>query len=230
MPMLMADVPLHDRPRERLLARGAEALSERELLAIVLRHGSRGVSALDLAGTLLAEYGSLAALAMARAEELARRPGVGEAKAGALVAAFRLGRLVASAASEESPIQGPEDIFQAARSELAGQRRERVLVLVCDAGNRLRRTEVVAAGSIDRSTLPIREILNCGSSPRRAGLRSSPTTTGRGSGAERRRSPCDGRGKKGGECRRPPVSRACRRRQAANPSQCQQSARTKDLV
>ncbi|MHB8449247.1 MAG: UPF0758 domain-containing protein [Mycobacteriales bacterium] len=80
MPVLVVDVPVHERPRERLLARGAEALSERELLALVLRNGSRGESALDLAAALLAEYGSLAGLAVARPEELERRPGVGQAK------------------------------------------------------------------------------------------------------------------------------------------------------
>jgi DNA repair protein RadC len=161
MPVLMADMPSHERPRERLLARGAEALSERELLALVLRNGSRGASALDLAAALLAEYGSLAGLAVARPEELERRPGVGQAKAAALIAAFRLGQLVASTVAEDAPLQGSEDVFRVARSELAGQRRERVVVLVCDAGNRLRRTEAVADGSIDRSALPVREILNC---------------------------------------------------------------------
>lgn len=79
MAVLMAAVPPHERPRERLLARGAGALTERELLALVLRNGTRGLSALDLAAELLAEYGGLSALAMARPEELASRKGVGAA-------------------------------------------------------------------------------------------------------------------------------------------------------
>jgi DNA repair protein RadC len=87
-------LPVHDRPRERLLRRGADALSERELLALVLRQGRRGESALDLAGSLLCEYGSLSALAGARPEELAQRSGIGAAKAASLVAAFQLGRLI----------------------------------------------------------------------------------------------------------------------------------------
>ncbi|MDA8313223.1 MAG: DNA repair protein RadC [Actinomycetota bacterium] len=157
----MAELPIHERPRERLLAHGAEALSERELLALVLRHGSRGESALGLAAALLAEYGGLARLAAARPEELARRQGVGDAKATALVAAFRLGRLVANEGTVDVQLQGPHDVFTASRLELAGRRREHVLVLVCDAGNHLRRTEAVAEGSIDRSALPVREVLNC---------------------------------------------------------------------
>ncbi|MGI8722377.1 MAG: UPF0758 domain-containing protein, partial [Geodermatophilaceae bacterium] len=94
MTVLMAAVPPHERPRERLLARGAEALTERELLALVLRNGTRGLSALDLAAELLAEYGNVARLAAARPEELATRKGVGTAKAAAVVAAFQLAHRV----------------------------------------------------------------------------------------------------------------------------------------
>lgn len=154
----MAAVPLRERPRERLIAGGAEALSERELLALVLRNGTQGVSALDLASDLLAEYGSLHALAIARLEELATRKGVGPAKAAALVAAFELCRRATH--PEEIVLRAGEDVARAARGLLTGLRRERVLVLVCDSANRLRRTVVVAEGSIDRSLVPVREILN----------------------------------------------------------------------
>lgn len=88
MAVLMAGVPPHERPRGRLFARGAEALGERELLALILRSGAQGLSALDLAAELLAEYGGLRGLAAARPEALETRRGVGSAKAAALVAAF----------------------------------------------------------------------------------------------------------------------------------------------
>jgi DNA repair protein RadC len=134
-------------------------LSERELLAIVLRSGLQGKSALDLATALLGEYGALSALARARPEELATMPGVGIAKAAALVAAFQLGRRVGL---DDTPpvLRRPSDVAEVARRELDGLRRERVLVLVCDAANRLRRAVVVSEGSIDRSLVPVREILN----------------------------------------------------------------------
>lgn len=160
MTVLIAAMPPHERPRERLIAGGAEALSERELLALVLRNGTQGVSALDLASELLAEFGSLGALAVARPEELATRRGVGPAKAAAIVAAFQLSRRATHSGEDDVVLRSPDDVARAALPALAGLRRERVLVLICDAANRLRRTVVVAEGSIDRSLVPVREILN----------------------------------------------------------------------
>lgn len=139
---------------------GVEALSERELLALVLRHGRRGESALDLAGSLLAELGSLWALAGARPEELARQPGVGVAKATALIAAFQLGKRAQSPPSEPLTLRRAADIAAVGFRELGGLRRERVIVLIADAANRLRYAERVSEGSIDRAVVPVREILN----------------------------------------------------------------------
>lgn len=158
MTVLMDSLPAHERPRERLLACGAEALTERELIALVLRNGTNGKSALDLAAEMLAEYGSVQALASARPEELSTRPGVGPAKAAALVAAFQLGRR----GRRHDPIQlrSPADVAEVARAELCVVRRERLIVLVCDASNRLMRTVTVSEGSIDRSLVPVREVLN----------------------------------------------------------------------
>ncbi|MEX2100430.1 MAG: DNA repair protein RadC [Acidimicrobiia bacterium] len=159
MAVLMAAVPPHERPRERLLARGVEALTERELLALVLRNGTNGLSALDLAGELLADYGSLRSLAAALPEELAARRGIGVAKAAAIVAAFQFARRTDSV-PERLSMRRAIDVAAAARRELDGARRERVVVLVCDAGNHLRHIVSVSDGSIDRSLVPIREILN----------------------------------------------------------------------
>lgn len=160
MSVLLAGIPPHERPRERLLAHGVEALTDRELLALVLRSGREGLSALDLATELLAEFGGLAALAGARPEELATRPGVGPAKAAGLIAAFRLGRRAQSSVGDPVALRRPQDVALAARARLEGARRERLLVLVCDAANRLRRTIVVSEGSVDCSLVPVREILN----------------------------------------------------------------------
>jgi DNA repair protein RadC len=160
MAVLIAALPPHDRPRERLLTLGARSLSDRELLALLLRNGTVGKSALDVAGELLADYGGLDELALARPEELAKRNGIGPVKAAALVAAFRLADRASSGTPKPPVLRRPEDVAAVARRELAGALRERVIVLICDATNRLRRTEVISDGSIDRSLVPVREILN----------------------------------------------------------------------
>ncbi len=159
MPVAMAAVPLEERPRERLAAHGVESLSARELLALVLRNGTRGRSALDVADELLAGFGSLAGLAAALPEELAGSAGVGHAKAAALVAAFRLARKVEAPVVREL-LRTAEDAARVASRELAGLRRERVLVLACDTRNALRHVTCVSDGSVDRSLVPVREILN----------------------------------------------------------------------
>lgn len=160
MPVIMAAVPLEERPRERLAAHGVESLSARELLALVLRNGASGMSALDLADELLATFGSLAGLATARPEELARHPGVGPAKAAALVAAFALARRREPGPAAGEVLRSAEDVARLAGRELDGLRRERLLVLVCDGRNRLRHITAVSEGSVDRALVPIREILN----------------------------------------------------------------------
>lgn len=156
----MADVPARDRPRERLLRLGPEALSEQELVALVLGSGRRGENAVALAAELIAEFGGSAGLARARPEELTRRSGVGPARAAALVAALRLGRLAALDGDDAPVLRRAEDVAAIALRELHGLRRERVLVLVCDAGNRLRRVVPVTEGDVDRAAFPVRAILN----------------------------------------------------------------------
>lgn len=91
----LSTMPAEDRPRERLLTHGIDSLSEADLLALVLRSGSRDVSALDAGAALLEKYGSLGGVAVAPVTDLAAAAGLGPAKAASLAAAFRLGSLVA---------------------------------------------------------------------------------------------------------------------------------------
>lgn len=135
------------------------ALSERELLTLLIRGGVRGASASDLAGSVLGWGGGLRAIASARPEELAGLTGIGLAKASALVAAFELGRR-ADLPDERVVLRGVEDVARIAQHRLGGLRRERVIVLVCDGAHRLRRVITVSEGAMDRSLVPVREILN----------------------------------------------------------------------
>ena len=104
------DLPQSERPRERLLSVGAKGLSNTELLAILLRTGTQGESALGVAGRLLATYG-LDGLQRASAGELAAERGLGPATASQLKAALELGQRLATLQPEERPsISGPEDV------------------------------------------------------------------------------------------------------------------------
>ncbi|MFE6924984.1 RadC family protein [Nocardia sp. NPDC057663] len=159
MSVPIANLPVAQRPRERLLLLGPHALSDGELLALLLGQGTRGLSALELAAQLLGEYGGLAELAAARPEELARRAGIGPAKAATVIAAFHLG--TRSRTSESVPqLTTPDDIARVAVPLFAGARVERLLVLICDTQNRLRHRAFVAEGAIDHVAVPVREILN----------------------------------------------------------------------
>ncbi|MEU3275580.1 JAB domain-containing protein [Streptomyces antibioticus] len=156
----MQDVAAQDRPRERLLARGAEALSDRELLALLLGAGVPGQDAVELAGQLIARHGGLYALSRLPAHELAASlPGVGPAKAARVAAAFQLGRRVAQPSSSRRRIGGSSDVAAVAAPLLRGLRHERVVVVVCDGTGTVLRTSVLTEGAVDRSLLPVRDVL-----------------------------------------------------------------------
>ncbi len=113
-----------------------------------------------MAGDLLASYGGLGRLVQARPEELASYPGIGVAKASALVAAFQLALRVTKPGSEAPELRHATDVAAVVRPSLAYARRERVVVLVCDSQNRMTHQVVAAEGMIDHAPLPIREVLN----------------------------------------------------------------------
>jgi DNA repair protein RadC len=156
----MMKVPIDQRPRERLWRTGAETLTDAEMLAILIRHGRRGESAHEMAVTLLADYGDLRQLSQARPEELAMHPGIGPAKAAAMVAAFHLARRVERSCGSTPVLRGAADVASVVREKLGDARREYVVVLVCNAQDRLTAQVTVAEGTIDNAPIPIREVLN----------------------------------------------------------------------
>jgi DNA repair protein RadC len=157
--MLIADLPVRERPRERLAALGTAALADRELLAVLLgTGGSPGVGAHTLAERLLTQFGSVAAVSRAHPADLAGVTGVGPAKAALLSAAFELARRVTTVETPET-ISGAGDTAAVVAPLLRGRTRERLVVVTCDRVNRVLGCDVLSEGSADRSLMPVREAM-----------------------------------------------------------------------
>ena len=155
----ISDLQRSDRPRERLANQGADALSEAELVAILLRTGTRGASALRLAEALLHDCGGAAGLRHARYDELRGRHGFGAAKAAQLLAAIELGHRFARAEVAGRPsIQSPEDVAELLRYEIGGREQEHLVAVLLDTRNRWLRTVEVYVGSLNTSVVRIGEV------------------------------------------------------------------------
>jgi DNA repair protein RadC len=155
------DLPPEDRPRERLLAKGADALGTDELLAILLRSGTAGVSALDAARQLLKQFGSLDALARTRPEQLAAVRGVGRDKAVTLLAAFKLAQRLAREVHAEPPqLETPEQVADYLREDSRAREVEHFQVLLLNTRRRLIRVEpvLISQGTLDTILVHPREV------------------------------------------------------------------------
>ena len=111
-PRRMKDLPLEDRPREKMMHRGMDSLSDAELLAIFFGSGVVGMNAVEMGRLLLQKYGSLTALSRMEVKQLMEQKGVGEAKAIHLAAALALGKRLAHERFRETPMDTPAAIAQ----------------------------------------------------------------------------------------------------------------------
>lgn len=157
--LLIRDLPAAERPRERLLHCGPEALSAAELLAILLRTGAAGISAVDLARGLLARFESLRGVAQASVEALAQVNGLGPAKAAQLKAAFEIGKRNAVFVESARPrIRCPQDVAHLVMPELVGEKREHLRALLLDTRNQVLRVTTISIGSLNASVVHPREV------------------------------------------------------------------------
>ncbi len=153
------DLPPAERPRERLVRLGPEALSAQEILALILGRGVRGESVMVTAQKLLSKFGSLQGIADSSVEELSEINGIGPAKATQLKAAFDLGRRLEAAPREgKAQVKSPEDVVNVVGGRLKGKKREHFLTLLLDTRNRLIRVATVSMGSLDSSIVHPREV------------------------------------------------------------------------
>lgn len=168
--MAITDWPESERPRERLLRHGAGALSDAELLALFLRVGVKGASAVDLARTLLGRFGSLNRLFAANAAEFAEIHGMGSAKYAQLQAVLEMAR---RALNEEiragDALASPRAVRDWLRLTLGGLPHEVFTVLLLDAQNRLIAAVELFRGTLTQTSVHPREVIKLALSHNAAG-------------------------------------------------------------
>lgn len=153
------DLPTDERPREKLARNGAQSLSTQELLAIILRTGTAGRSALSLADRLLHAHGGLRGLAGADIGELIRTEGVGKVKAIQIAACVELGRRLAVQMEDERRAVGsPEEVADMLMPEMRDLKVEQFRVLVLDTKHRIIRVKMASSGTLDASLVHPREV------------------------------------------------------------------------
>jgi DNA repair protein RadC len=152
------EMPQDERPREKLLGRGAAALTDPELIAILLRTGLPGANAVEVARQLLERFGSLSGLSRCTVKEIASIPGIGAAKAIQLVAAFGLGQRLANERLSRQRLDSPELVHDLVAAEMRTLHKESLRVILLDTRYHLIRMEEVSLGSVNESIAHPRDV------------------------------------------------------------------------
>jgi DNA repair protein RadC len=156
----IADLPMDARPREKLLARGPHALADAELVAIVLRTGVRGQSAIDLAAALLDRFGGLHGLLNAPADQLRMVKGLGAAKYAEIAAVLELARRTLNEQMQQQPLlDSPTAVRDYLRLWLGPQPVEIFSALFLDSQHRLIAAEELSRGTLAHTSVYPREIV-----------------------------------------------------------------------
>ncbi|WP_169082747.1 RadC family protein [Paenibacillus sp. PL91] len=157
--MILREVPHEERPRERMMKYGAEALSHAELLAILLRTGTQRQSAVHLAGTILKQCGSLRNLMDMSMEELTAIRGIGPAKALQLRAGIELGRRITrSRLGDTVTVKRPQDAADYVMEELRYLKKEHFVCLFLNTKNHIIARETLSVGTLNASLVHPREV------------------------------------------------------------------------
>jgi DNA repair protein RadC len=153
------EMPVAERPRERLAAHGPAALSSTELLAVLWGSGGTSGSSLDVAERIVWQHGSLGEIARADVLELVHTPGIGAARAAQLVAAFEIGRRSAAAPRDSRwIIRAPRDVCDRLSPEMAWLEREELRVLLLNAKNHVLRAVTVYQGNVSAALVRVAEL------------------------------------------------------------------------
>lgn len=155
----ITDLHETERPRERLASLGPQALTNAELIAILLRVGVPGENAVQVGQRLLQKFGGLAGLHRAQIEEMKDQHGIGEAKAAQIKAAIELGRRLTLEAPEERPtINSPADAAALVQYEMSALEQEHLRVLLLDTRNHVLDIVEVYRGSVNSSQVKVGEV------------------------------------------------------------------------
>ena len=155
----MKAIAPHDRPREKLDRLGAAGLGDNELLAIIVGHGSRQISALDVANLVLDGAAGIHGLTRVSRDELGRVKGVGRAKAAQILAAVELGRRTLSRSpGDRVQFDGPEDVATYLMPQYGSRSVEHFGIVLLDTKHRVLRTRVLSVGTLDASLVHPREV------------------------------------------------------------------------
>ncbi len=158
--MAITDWPVGERPREKLLAHGAEVLSDAELLAIFLRVGVTGKSAVDLARDLLSKFASLNGIFAASASEISQVHGMGSSKYAQLQAIFEMSRrALFEQMQARDVLTSPQQVRDYLCLKLGGLHHEVFMVLFLDAQNRVLATETMFSGTLTQTSVYPREVV-----------------------------------------------------------------------
>jgi DNA repair protein RadC len=156
---MIRDVPKNERPRERMLRVGAGALSNQELIALLLRTGTKAESVLQLSARVIQHFNGLNLFKEAQVKELTAIKGIGEAKAIQLLAALELGKRVYHYTAEERyVIRSPEDVAQYMMDDMRQLNQEHFVVLYLNTKNHVLHKRTIFIGSLNASIVHPREI------------------------------------------------------------------------
>ncbi len=157
--LLIKELPQSERPRERLMEKGADALKHSELIAILLRTGTKGVSAIQVAEQVLRKFDSLDSLSRATIAELRQVKGVGRDKAIALKSAFTLARRMVEEIRQEPPtLDTPERVVDLLRERNRAYQVENFQVVVLNTRRKLIRVDNISQGTLDTILVHPREV------------------------------------------------------------------------
>ncbi|CAM5217805.1 DNA replication and repair protein RadC OS=Ureibacillus acetophenoni OX=614649 GN=SAMN05877842_102348 PE=3 SV=1 [Ureibacillus acetophenoni] len=157
--LMIRDVHINDRPRERLMRQGAQSLSNQELIAILLRTGTKQESVLSLANRVLTYFEQIHELKHATLEEIVSIKGIGEAKAVQLLAAIELGRRLAQMqVNNRFTIRSPHDAASFLMPEMSSLNQEHFVVLFLNTKNQIIHKQTIFIGSLNSSIVHPREI------------------------------------------------------------------------